>query len=146
MYDRVLNTPVDYLSCFAVVLKGIHSNVDKCQTDYSIPSKSTIFPLLWSQKWKCNNQANHGLTKGKEKWSTIQFDVFVLSFTFFFPVSQTVRCHKQKWCMLFSTPIKLVAHVLVCAYAITCIKRRRLNFVTLYNMLYHVHESFSCCD
>ena len=30
---------LDYLSWFAVVLRGIHRNVDICQTDYSIPSK-----------------------------------------------------------------------------------------------------------
>ena len=33
MFDRM---SVDYLSCFAVVLRGIHGNVDICQTDYSI--------------------------------------------------------------------------------------------------------------
>ena len=48
--------------------------------------------------------------------------------------------------MSFFIHIKLVVHVLVCAYAIRHIKWRRLNFLTLYNMLYHVHGSCSCCD
>ena len=30
---------LDYLSYFAVVLRGIHQNVNICQTNYSIPSK-----------------------------------------------------------------------------------------------------------
>ena len=36
--------PLDYLSCFAVVLRGKHGTVDICQTDYSIHSKLRIFP------------------------------------------------------------------------------------------------------
>ena len=35
---------LDYLSCFAVALTGIHETVDICQTDYSILSKLRIFP------------------------------------------------------------------------------------------------------
>ena len=31
--------PLDYLRYFAVVLRGIHGNVNICQTNYSIPSK-----------------------------------------------------------------------------------------------------------
>ena len=45
MFDRVLIMPLDYLSCFAVVLRGIHGKVDICQTDYIIYSKLRIFPL-----------------------------------------------------------------------------------------------------
>ena len=45
MPDRVLNMPLDYLSCFALVQRGIQENVDICQTDYSIiPCKLRIFP------------------------------------------------------------------------------------------------------
>ena len=36
--------PLDHLNCFAIVLRGIHGNVDICQTDYSIHSKQRIFP------------------------------------------------------------------------------------------------------
>ena len=36
------------------------------------------------------------------------------------------KCHKQKWCMLLFTSIKLVVSVLVCAHVITCIKWRIL--------------------
>ena len=35
--------PLDYLSYFAVVLRGIHKKVDICQNDYSIRSKLRIF-------------------------------------------------------------------------------------------------------
>ena len=34
---------LDYLSCFAVVLKGIHVKVDICQTDNDFHSKLRIF-------------------------------------------------------------------------------------------------------
>ena len=44
MLDRVLNMPLDYLSCFVVVLREIHGNVDICQNDHSIHSKLSIFP------------------------------------------------------------------------------------------------------
>ena len=36
--------PLDYLSCFAVVLRGIHGEVDICQIDYSVHSKLRTFP------------------------------------------------------------------------------------------------------
>ena len=36
--------PLDYLSCFVVVLGGMHRNVDICQTDYSIHLKLSILP------------------------------------------------------------------------------------------------------
>ena len=38
---------LDYLSCFAVVLRGIHGKVDICQTDYSI-FQTKKFPVLKS--------------------------------------------------------------------------------------------------
>ena len=37
------------------------------------------------------------------------------------------KYYKQKWDMLFFTCIKLVAHVLACAHAISHIKWRRLQ-------------------
>ena len=39
--------------------------------------------------WKCNIQASKMLGKIKEKLSTVQFDIFDLSFIFFIPMSQT---------------------------------------------------------
>ena len=61
------------------------------KTHYSIQTKLRIFPyLFWSQTWKCNIHANGRLTKIKEKCSTIEFDVFVFSFFFFLPMSQTI--------------------------------------------------------
>ena len=44
MSDRVLNISLDYLSCFAVVLREIHGSANICQTDYSIPSKLEFSP------------------------------------------------------------------------------------------------------
>ena len=35
--------PLDYLSCFNLVLRGVQGKVDIWQTDYSIPSKRRIF-------------------------------------------------------------------------------------------------------
>ena len=56
--------PLDYLSCFSVVLRGVHWKVDICQTDYySIHSKLRIFPY---------SEVMHGsstfkLTKGQQR-------------------------------------------------------------------------------
>ena len=44
MFDRVLYMPLDYLSCFAMVLRGIHRKVDICQTDPCIHSELRILP------------------------------------------------------------------------------------------------------
>ena len=41
---RPLNMHLDYLSCFAVVLRKTHGKVDICQTDYDINSKPRPFP------------------------------------------------------------------------------------------------------
>ena len=59
------------------------------QTDYSINSKLLILPLFWSHTWKYNIEGSERLTKVKEKWLTIQFDVFDLSFIYFIPMFQT---------------------------------------------------------
>ena len=40
--------PLNFLSCFAVVLREIQRNVDISQTDYSIPSKLEFFLILKS--------------------------------------------------------------------------------------------------
>ena len=40
---------------------------------------------------RCLNIPLYYLIKVKGKWSTIKFDVFVLSFIFFAPMSQTIR-------------------------------------------------------
>ena len=63
----VLNIPLDYLSCFAVFLRGILRIVDICQTDYSIHNKLRISPLFRSYTWNYNIKANKMLTKVKEK-------------------------------------------------------------------------------
>ena len=41
---RTLSNPLDYLSCLAVVLRGIHRKVYIYQTDCSIHSELRIFP------------------------------------------------------------------------------------------------------
>ena len=43
MLDRFLKIALDYLSCFAVVLREIHGNADICQTDYKIHLKLEFF-------------------------------------------------------------------------------------------------------
>ena len=80
--------PLDYLSCFAVVLKGIQGKVDICQTDYCNHSKLRIFPY---SEGKYIIQANERLTKVKEK----KFELLNLMFLFFlsfssFQMSQTI--------------------------------------------------------
>ena len=52
------------------------------------PPALEFSPLFWSYTWKYNIQANESLTKVKEKWPTIQFDVFILSIIFFIPMPQ----------------------------------------------------------
>ena len=52
---RPLNMHLDYLSCFAVVLRKTHGKVDICQVDYDIHSKSRPFPY---------SEVTHGSTTG----------------------------------------------------------------------------------
>ena len=80
-------------------LGRIKSKVDICQTDYSIHFKLRIFLLFWSHTWKCNIQASKKLTKVKEKWSSIKFDVFILSFILFILMSQNLSAiHINRVC------------------------------------------------
>ena len=88
MFGRVL--ALDYLSCFDVVLRGIHGKIDIYQT--YIHSKLGIFLYF---------EVIHGSTtfKLKKRWSIIKFDVFILCF-----LHSTVpnnKCDKQKWYVLF---------------------------------------------
>ena len=48
-------------------------------------------------------------------------------FCFFYSNVRDNTCHRQKWCKLFFTCIKLVVHFLVSACAIANIKWRRLG-------------------
>ena len=85
-----------------MVLRGIDGKVDICQTDYDIPN------------WE---------------FSLIQMSYMVVFCSFFNFLHHNVsdnKCHKQKWCVLFFTCIKLVVRVLACAHAIAHIKWRRL--------------------
>ena len=70
---------------------------------------------------------NEKLTKIKEKWSTIQFNVADLFFYFLHFNVPGNKCHKKQWRVPFFTRIKLVVRVPACARAIAHIKRRRLN-------------------
>ena len=79
MFGMVLNMPLDYLSCFDVVLREI---LRICQNEYSIYSKISIFPLFRSHKRKYNIQANKTLTKVKAKWQ-----LFNLMFLIFLSLS-----------------------------------------------------------
>ena len=87
VFDRVLNMPVDYLSCFAVILRGMHKKVDICQIDYSIHSKLRIF----SYSEVIHGNTTFKLTKGQQRLKKmIKYSVLVLSFVFFVPMSQTI--------------------------------------------------------
>ena len=55
--------PLDFINCFAVVLRGLHGKVDICQTEYSIHSKLRILPY---SEGKYNIQVNVRLTKIKQ--------------------------------------------------------------------------------
>ena len=71
------------------MLRGRHRKFAICQTDHSIHPKLRIFPHS-EVIHGSNTEAHQSLTKVKEKWSIIKLDVFVLSFIFFVPISQTM--------------------------------------------------------
>ena len=81
MFDRVLIMLLDYLSCFGMVLEGYMERLIYAKHIYSFQTKK--FPLFWSHTW------NTTFKLKKRQW-TIEFDVFVLCFIFFMPLSQTI--------------------------------------------------------
>ena len=91
--------------------RGIHGKTDICQT--YIRSKLWTFPY---------SEVTHGSATFKLKKSqwTTEFDVFVLCFIFFIPLSQTISATNRN-----GICIKIVVHVLACAHAIAHIKWRR---------------------
>ena len=114
---------LDYLSCFGVVFirdTGEHVIYAKLIMVFIL---NLAFSSYSDSYRNYNIQANGSSTKIKEKWSTWCFWSFYHFFCSNVPAN---KCHKQKWCMLFFTCIKLVVSVLVCVHAITCIKWRIL--------------------
>ena len=116
IYDRVLNKSLDYLSCFAIVPRGIHENI------WYTPN--------WLYSIHCNNLIWCF-------WSFFNFLHFNL---------QDNNCHKWKCHMLFFTLIKLLVSVLVSAHAIAHIKwsqktdvfyNELKKFLTQLNILLH---------
>ena len=81
MFGRVLNMPLDYLSCFTMVLREIHEKVDICQTDYSIYSKLRIFLYSEVIHGSITFRLNQRLTKVK---ITIKCQLLNLMFLFLF--------------------------------------------------------------
>ena len=82
MFDRVLNMHLSYLSCFAVDVRRIHRNIYICQKTYC----SYPFRLEFSSYSEViHRSTTFMLKKGSQslKKKTIQFDVFVLSFSTF---------------------------------------------------------------
>ena len=68
MFDTVLNMPLYYSSCFAMVLRGFNTEraiYGKLIIVYILQTKN--FPLFWSRTWMCNIQASERLTKVKKK-------------------------------------------------------------------------------
>ena len=98
MLLRALNMPLSYLSWFAVVQREIHGRLKYAKLIIVFALKNN-HPFFKSHVWKCNVQANKGLTKVNGKWSTIEFDDFAFSLIFFVSVS-----HKgviNKCCMFY---------------------------------------------
>ena len=98
MLLRALNMPLGYLSWFAMVQREIHGRLRYAKLIMVFTLKNN-HPFFKSHAWKCNVQANKGLTKVNGKWSTIEFDVFAFSLIFFVSVS-----HKgviNKCCMFY---------------------------------------------
>ena len=115
--------PLDYLSYFTMVLRGIHWNIYICQADDSIPYK-----LEFSHY----SEVIHGsktfkLTKGsKVEKKMINYSVWCFgSFIFFIPVSQTISVINKSG-MCFFSHIKLVVCVPECVCATACIESIRL--------------------
>ena len=114
--------PLDYLSCFAVVLRGILGKVDTCQTDYSIHSKLRIFLYSEVVRGSTTFKLIKGLTKVKEKC-----DIFVISFIYFVPISQKISViNRNGTCFFYINQTSGVC--LVCAHAITHINWRRPSY------------------
>ena len=102
-----------------------------------------VFLSCRSHIWNNNIQASKRLTKVKEKWSAIQFDVFLSFFHFLHSDVPDNKYHKQKGHVLFSAHIKLVVHVLMCVHVIACIKwRSLLSSHTLIIQLFAVYYAF----
>ena len=82
---------LDYLNCFAVVLRGIQRMVDVCQTDYGIHSKLRIFP--------CSNVI-HGsttfkLTKGQQSLNKNDRLLNLKLMILFFLSFSSFQCNKK---------------------------------------------------
>ena len=112
------------LKLFFPASKRNARKVDICHTDYIIHFKLRIFPY---------SETIHGSTTFKLMKCSQRLkkndQLLNLMFLFFHFLCSNVpdkKCHKQKWCVLFFTRIKLVMQVLECARAITRIKWRRL--------------------
>ena len=103
MFLRVLIMPLDCLSCFAVVLRGILQKIH-------IFNELRIFPY---------SEVTHGSItfKLQKRQSTIEFDFFVLCFIFFIPVPQTIcainrnyMCYflhaSNEWCMCWCVHVR----------------------------------------
>ena len=71
------------------------------------PHQTKNFPLLRSHIRKYKIQANKRLTKAKEKWSTVKFNVCVLSFIFLVPMFQTKWHACQQWHVSYGEDLSL---------------------------------------
>ena len=133
MLDKVLNMPLNYLSCFAVVLRGYVGRLIHAKL-IIVFTKTKNFPLFWSHTWMYNTETwkltkVYRKIKGQRKMTNYYLWFFCFFFHFLCFNVPDNKCHKQKWCLLFFTRIKLVACVLACVRAIACIKWRRLQVV-----------------
>ena len=106
MFGRVLNVPLDYLSCSSVVLRGIHGKVDTYQTDYSIHSKLRISPYLnviqsarKKQCLYCNSYVQNLRVRCRLNFEFGTYDVIKCIFIFF-NVNKVIQ-HVNYTCLLF---------------------------------------------
>ena len=137
MFDRVLIMPLDYLSCFAMVLEGY---TKRWYMPKYIRSKLRTFPY---------SKVTHGSTtfKLKKKQWTIEFVVFVLCFNFFIPLSQTISvinrdgtCYflhaSKQWCRCWH--VHMGSHTSNKKTAIVSQKER--NSLTCFNVKVQINN------
>ena len=107
MSGSVLIMPLDYLSCFAVILRRIQGKADICQTDYSIHSKLRILSYSGG---KYNIQANERLTKIKEIWCFCFFIFFVPMFQTIGLINTSGGCYflhaSNYWCVCWCVRVR----------------------------------------
>ena len=125
------------ISCFAVVLRGFSQ-------DCLIYAK-LIIVFTPNLQFSLYSEFIHGsitfkLEKGQQRLKkNFNYSLYVFDLSF----NKDNKCYKQNWGMLFFTHIKLVAYVLVCAWAMARIKWKRKTYDRVLNMLGYSYNNFT---